>query len=529
MKTLLMLATVLAFPSAQAVTPPPVTGGESRIVEVTVFQDRASVKRVKSIRLPAGATSVKFTGLTPLLNPDSLKVRMGEKRNLTLLGIRHEIDHRLASSNKEGETLRNKKRDLVAERERLLAQAEGLRQEKGNLNHLTNHYEKSFAYNLHQNSWSRPQFRELMSFLGKQANESNGRWQKLFLRYNEIDKEIRFVENKLSEIASDSETQSSTVIVDLVAEAPTTTELSLQYLVPEAGWAPVYDLRILPGKGNAVLYQNALVWQRSGEDWEKVSLMISNNNTELSPVVPVIERYTLSIHDAEKVTTTVTGSQQDTEALGTGEAGGDEGKENARTFRINGLQTVRHGMTSTKVAVGQTTTTYKENFELVASQFPHVFRKVELKNGFAWDLAPGSLNVYYQGAFLQQTDLPEIPKGKLFAVNSGIEHNIHVERWHEEKNSKSGVISQKRHYAREFKTSLENYGRETRKVRVLEQVPISELSEVTISTEGSTTGFKKDEDHPGWVAWDISLAPRKVEKLSLNLKITAPETFQFSW
>ncbi len=50
---------------------------DSRIKEVTIFRDRASVKRTQTASIKKGMTSVSFSGLTPLLDLESLKASLG--------------------------------------------------------------------------------------------------------------------------------------------------------------------------------------------------------------------------------------------------------------------------------------------------------------------------------------------------------------------------------------------------------------------------------------------------------------------
>jgi Domain of unknown function (DUF4139)/N-terminal domain of unknown function (DUF4140) len=56
---------------------------------------------------------------------------------------------------------------------------------------------------------------------------------------------------------------------------PAPVELELEYHVPGATWAPVYQLRLDGGSGGGVLVLRACVAQRTGEDWTGVRLGLS--------------------------------------------------------------------------------------------------------------------------------------------------------------------------------------------------------------------------------------------------------------
>jgi uncharacterized protein (TIGR02231 family) len=152
-----------------------------------------------------------------------------------------------------------------------------------------------------------------------------------------------------------------------------------------------------------------------------------------------------------------------------------------------------------------------------------------MKNTFPFTLAAGPLGIYYNNEFIQNTTLQTIVPGKSFYLNTGIEHAVTVSRWHQNKNSKKGIINQNKEYKREFITSLKNYSKRSMKVKVLEQIPQSELDTIQISSEGSTEGLKAIKESPSWHYWDIVLKPREQKRLNLTLKVETPKDFQFNW
>ena len=54
--------------------------------------------------------------------------------------------------------------------------------------------------------------------------------------------------------------------------------IDLQYVVGEAGWSPLYDIRVVEIDQPLNLVYKAEVYQNSGQDWKNVHLMLSTGN-----------------------------------------------------------------------------------------------------------------------------------------------------------------------------------------------------------------------------------------------------------
>ena len=69
----------------------------SQIKDVTVFLDNAQIHRVKNVIVPKGESTFRFTGLSPFINPESIKVKTSG--NLHLQSVHLEPDAEKGSHN----------------------------------------------------------------------------------------------------------------------------------------------------------------------------------------------------------------------------------------------------------------------------------------------------------------------------------------------------------------------------------------------------------------------------------------------
>lgn len=503
---------------------------KSPITNVTVFKDRAFVKRRQVVKLKKGSYSLLFKELTPSLDKNSLKVKVSDQKFVEVLGVRTKDKYLKKSENKELNQHQDKKRTLEKEIRNINLKVSNLIKEHKDLRIITDHYNDSFTLNLHSKKWSKDRFVSFLGFLEKRSQKMFNKWKSSFLSFIKLYDDLQFTNQKIYQLSSVSDTHKLDVFVDVTI--PTDVEsawVEVHYLVHNTGWNPVYDIRVNSKKKSATIEQHAMVWQKTGEVWKNVKLRLSNVRSELNPKIPSISSYTLSFQEVKKVKTSIKNQMEEVADLSQGSSAHSYVEGMAKYFDIKKKQTILNKMPQTKIFIQQSTSPYSEHLELVANQYPHVYRKGELKNTFSFTLYQGPLGLYYNGEFIQNSMLKTTVKDKKFFLNAGIDYSIKVDRWHKNKKEKSGLINQNREFKRDFITSLKNYSSRPKSIKVLEQVPFSELKEITVTREGSTKGLQKIEEFPSWHYWSLKLKPQEKKSVTLSLSVTTPKDFSFSW
>jgi uncharacterized protein (TIGR02231 family) len=125
--------------------------------------------------------------------------------------------------------------------------------------------------------------------------------------------------------------------------------LNLQYMVSNAGWEPIYDIRINSKNKTAKILQNAFVWQNTLEDWDNVELVLSNQRSELKPTIPYISSYTLSFQEVKEVKTVVTSTQNNDQDLAQASANSGPIEDLAKRFKVKTNQTIKTNRPKVKV------------------------------------------------------------------------------------------------------------------------------------------------------------------------------------
>ncbi len=249
---------------------------DDRIERVTLFSDQALVRRSAEARLGAGTRRVSFSEMPAAYDENSVRVLVDGGR---LLGFEVVRGYGLEELPPELEA----KRDRIEAIDRAIAVIDGQR--------ATLHAEVSFLTNVPPGGAQRDQdgdpppidpaaYKRFLDWSTARLDAVGKELIRLDLARVELVEEREVLSSELLGTSGAGAALSRPRVVATVdVEAPATASLTLVYRTYDARWVPAYDIRLATGSEQMELGVNALVWQQTREDWERVEL-------ELSTAVP---------------------------------------------------------------------------------------------------------------------------------------------------------------------------------------------------------------------------------------------------
>jgi uncharacterized protein (TIGR02231 family) len=505
------------------------------IKSVTVFKGRASVLREFVGQLQAKNQTISFSSLPITLDTKSLKVSVGESEQVLVLGVRYQKLFKHKYDSAALNRLKDEQERLQTSMERIQRDGRELHLKNRDLQDIKRYYRESFTLNLNANRWNSKQFSKFVAFLKGKNRNLYHQWSKLFARYVKVDEKLKEVSARFREMGGADQKSFLNVDVDLKVRSKGRHKIGLSYLVSGASWTPIYDIRIQGKK--AILEQSALVNQNTKENWDKCEIYLSNNRAKLNTTVPSIGPDTLSYRMVKKVQTQVKSKQGMSKSMIIGAPGPEEksmmsSKEQevvTKVFKVQGKQTIKDGSNKVKLFVAKKSTPYKEELEVIAPKYKLIYRRGDLSNPFAWSLASGKANIFYQGSFIQQTIVEFTPRHGPLHINAGINHDVTLKRWISSNKKTIGVINKERVYKRDISSLLTNYTNKKIVVKLLEQVPISELKSLVIKVGTKSDKFTPLEGYPSWHYRNVTLKANGSKTVKLNMSARAPVDMRFSW
>jgi uncharacterized protein (TIGR02231 family) len=254
---------------------------DSKITDVTVFLNKAQISRTVKTRVEAGKTNLIVTGLSSQLDPQSVQV--SGKGSVIILGTSHQQNF-LSEFNlpKPIRMLRDSvetlQRQLVLEQ----SQKEILNKEEQML--LSNQKIGGTNQNL-----TVAELKAMADFYRTRLGDIVSSRMKQDEKVKKLNERIAKLNTQINSQNELYQRNTSELVVSVSAEAPTTVELQVRYVVANAGWSPVYDLRAVDTKNPVQLSYKANVFQSTGEEWSNVKLKLSTANPNLSGLKPEVE------------------------------------------------------------------------------------------------------------------------------------------------------------------------------------------------------------------------------------------------
>ncbi|MCC7387110.1 MAG: mucoidy inhibitor MuiA family protein [Deltaproteobacteria bacterium] len=266
---------------------------DAPIAEVTVFSDRARVRRRAKIELAAGATAVRWPDLPGATLVDTVRVSGGKG---TVLHVEAApIDRERVSIDQADQAL-DRIETLTDQIAILDAERAVLSLELGLLTALQPAPPVPEAQRE-----GRPLpplepeiFRRAIEFLAQSQARARARQRAIEIERREKLAALAEAQRGVQQLDLGGFTDRRIQVLVLIgSDTRASSELELEYFVPGARWRPSYDLRFFPDQAKVRVETVGVVEQASGEDWSGVELALSTAIPGQSIALPELLTWTL--------------------------------------------------------------------------------------------------------------------------------------------------------------------------------------------------------------------------------------------
>jgi len=497
----------------------------STVRNVTVFLDKAQVTRTAQTNLIAGKTDLVLTGLAASLDPQSIQV--SGKGNFIIMGSSHRQNF-LSDFNRpkalqtllDSMALCQKKVQTETAQKNVLDREEQLltanQKISGNNLNLTVAELKSMAD----------------FFRGRLTDLSNARmrhddqiriWNE---RINRISRQIA----ELNELYSRN---TGEIVISVQTDQSGAASLDVSYVVANAGWTPVYDLRAAGLKDPVTLNYKASIMQSTGEEWKNVRLRLSTANPSLGGLKPELSPWYLDIQQPVMPMA----APKRGEAMRTNEVARFD-MAAAEAQSLSELVVVNPGTVSVEfdIALPQTipssskpvladiqTTTVPAAFEYaVAPKLDKAaFLLARITGWDALNLLPGEASIFFEGTFVGKTLIDPQTLGDTLTVSMGRDNRIVVTREKLKDMSSRKLIGTSQREIQAWEIGIRNSKAEPIKIIVEDQFPVSQNSQIEILN--TDAGGGKVEGTTGRITWTAEVAAGATRKMVFRYEIKYPK------
>lgn len=499
------------------------------VARVTVLEDRAQVERRGTVTLREGMNRLVVSGVSPLIQDVSLQVQLDVDGSATARVVRS----RRILPEQRHEAIAELEAESVALERRVQEGVDRFTRSSQRRARLLEMLLSAARELPEDASWGRgdaDSWRHAFGRLFERTREEdraaleavleNGRLRE---DWEALQRRMRILHRTDTDLVAQAE-------LDVVVSAAADAALTMAYIVPSAAWRPLHRAEWVgedTGDGQLRWTPRAAVWQRTGEDWSDVELLLSTARTGSGTEPPLLSDDALTVRRKdEQVRVAVRDVEIQRVAPGGGGGppevpGVDDGGE-ARHLLVPGRVTVPGS--------GEPTFFDLEPLELPASgdvvAMPEIaqraLRRVRFTHTGAIPLLPGPVELVRRGGPFATTAVEFTASGARQELSFGPDDDLQVRRTADVVSDEVDRDDHWRRIQHRVRLYLSNTGAEARTLELVERIPVSEVAVVKI--EGVEARPEAPADADGHVRWQLTVPPngRATVRLVYTLA-TAPD------
>jgi uncharacterized protein (TIGR02231 family) len=534
---------------------------DTTITEITVYPDRARVTRRGTVELKQGEHRLQVGELPLSLLPES--VRAGGKGTAQARILAVDVAKAfyqapptatVAELEREIEKLEDQDKALADQEAAHQAQLEFL---KGLGAAAGENLSRGIAFGKSKVADGQ----EMLAFMAEGMATASQGLRETTAQRRDLERELTKLRQELEQQRSARPRERYTVTVDAEVLDQGEFELEVTYVVWNASWQPLYDLRLGSDQiSNLELTYLGQVTQRTGEDWQEVALSLSTAKPALATTLPELRPWYVSVpapppppRAAPAMAAPVlrkaafappaaepapemalTGMEEEAVEPVEMEALTAEVEETgaALTFHVVKPATIPSDGSPHKTTVAALSLTPQMDYVAVPKLVSQAYRRATVTNDTEYVFLSGPANVFYGGEYVGTTTLATIvpgqepgavAPGQELKVFLGVDERIKVSRELVASEVDKKFIGDKRrlHYA--YRIKVQNLRDERQKVTVSDQIPVARHEEIKVRLDMAEPKPTKQTEL-GILEWELDLEPGQEQTLRFDFNVEHPRS-----
>ncbi len=534
MRRALLAAGILVsmlFSAAAAGAPQPVS---SKITDVTLFFDRARVSREASVSVGPGthrllipleafsiaekSATAEVVGQGEVLGVQVAKVPVSESPRQKI----REIEKRLKELRDRQQAVRDEKTALEQQEAFL----------KGVVDFAGTQVPKEI-----QTQMPAPEdWEATLSFLGERFSRIFEKKRARENKIAELQETIKHVKRELDMLRSRAERTATGIEVLFRSEKAQSLDITVRYMVRNAGWSPVYRAFAKDAASGIKLSMMGQIRQKTGEDWENVNLSVSTVEPVLGGRLPEVLVWHLDTPklrgrdvQAERAMSRkmMAAAPQARSVAPMAEA---ERRKTALSFEYTLPEPVNVASREEKTLLPLFTKSIDGDFYYYAAPGRDPRAYLVCRAEADSELLAGPVNIFFTGRYVGEMFLEEKQPGEDFLLALGADRAVSLKREkirdHRKETAFFGQI-ERDSVVREIKyrISAENLKDREITLQVTDAVPVSKTDRIQVKDIAfSPDPQKRDvKGKPGVMQWRFGLEPGQTKSMTISFTVAYPK------
>jgi len=523
---------------------------KSTVSDVTVFAQGAQLYHKANYTISPGNTEVIIEGISPFIDKSSIQVKA--TGNVIILDSKHSIFYPQPENVLPDALSAKTKREISALEDSLRLMGydiQEIQDEIAVLNATKNIISINGAVKGQGKvNDSLNLLKQTVDFYSLKMNEINKKLLALNRKLFEKQTKKGQMEDRLNKLRNYDRNNGEDpnkyapvhrVIVTLTTKENVTGKINLSYLVSNAGWVPLYDLRTDIGTNKMNLNYKAQVYQNTGLDWKDVKLTISTNNPYQNKTKPTLHPWYIDYYAYRNQNINYNNAnapsmmKKEMEAITYSNSITSSGYslEDKDAFTSADFTTVVRNLTSAEFKIDLPYTIPSNNEQhmvLIKNTDLDVkfkyFTVPKLDQSDELGLVPAKANIFTDGSYVGETYIDPTTIDDTLSLSLGKDPNIVTKRTLLKKDSKDKILNDKMERTMKYTIEVKNLKATPIEIVVLDQIPITQNGEITVEALNLSGG--KIEERTGIVEWRFDLKTKDSKILDFGYKVKHPKDKQ---
>lgn len=525
---------------------------KTEIKEVTVFSNRARITRLGKSTFKVGVHAIEVKNLPLSIDVSSVWAKASGSIQAKILSVDVVKDYLK-------KVPKGKTRELLDKIEKIEDKIHIYTDEAESLNKQISHIDGvATATNSYAKSISRGQFttekhEKFIEFFMKNRSSAKKKLRENQKIKRDLDRELHKLDKELKDMEASKPSERYSIIIECETLNDGELNFEITYNIFNASWTPLYDFRLTDTILNTTYMGQ--ISQKTGEDWNNVSLKLSTAPPSTGTVVPKLDPWFISpvkIPGNQYFGAPMAGTAQvaaaaplednlaisESEILSDFEEAGEpiEAEYQTADIKTEGAS-VTYDVSDNIDVPGDGTLKkatisfmkFEPEFDYVATPIKEnsAYRRIMIENNSNLTLLPGQAQLFENENYIGNSFIKLTSPKENIELFFGKDNRIRIKRELTEQQTDKKFIGDKKriHYAYEIK--VQNFTDTNQKIIIRDHIPISKHEQIKVKLE-NTKPDPENTDKLNRLEWVINSEIKKEYYIRNDFTIEFPTEMKIS-
>ena len=368
-----------------------------------------------------------------------------------------------------------------------------------------------------------------------------------------INQRLQAILNTITDALSDDEKPYGRITLQVVCRNSIQAKLALSYYTTQAGWQPIYDIRVNSTTNAINLVYKASVIQNTGIHWDNTKLTLSTGTPNFTTTAPTFNPWYLQLYVPQlyKSMQQQSLSELVVTGLGANTIQGYKKKENTNadedTYELEEKSVTPSTLdnyTSLKQGLLNTNFEIDLPYDIMSNGLPHsinikeqeitsqlknyaipkldadAYLLTEITNWENLDLIPGNANIIMDDTYIGKSFVDPNTTADTLNLSLGKDKRVAVKRTLVKDATTTKTTADYTKQTFTYELTIKNNKQKAINLILKDQYPLSNVKEVVVTLDN--TGGALVNDELGVLNWQMNILPGKVEKVRFSYTVKYP-------